>query len=350
MKSDMNFPSVFGTFKEALVITFFVLIILLIVEYIHVQTQGRWSRSFQNKEWFQIILSGLLGSTPGCIGAYTVVSLYTHGLVGFAALVTTMIATFGDEAFVILAMIPETGLILIGVTFLIGILVGFIIFYFEKKNKKVYFQARGHLELHKGEDVKCKCLHIRTLKQFYSNISFDRAILLTVIILFFVFMLTGDIGPETWNWVKVTFVLLLAITIFIIATVPEHFISQHLWKHVIRKHLLRIFLWTWGTFLFLLVLNQFLDINHWIHTNPVYMMALSIMVGIIPESGPHLIFITLFAQGQIPFSILMANSIVQDGHGMLPLLAESRKQFIYVKLINMVAGAIFGYTALAIGI
>ena len=345
----MNFSSVFGTFKEALVITFFVLIILLIVEYIHVQTQGRWSRSFQNKGWFQIILSGLLGSTPGCIGAYTVVSLYTHGLVGFAALVTTMIATFGDEAFVILAMIPGTGLILIGVTFIIGILVGFIIFHFEKKSKKLYFQARGHLELHKGEDVKCRCLHIRTLKQFYSNISFERATLLTGFILFLIFMLTGDIGPETWNWVKVTFVLLLAITLFIIATVPEHFIRQHLWKHVIRKHLLRIFLWTWGTFLFLLVLNQFLDINHWIYTNPVYMMALAILVGIIPESGPHLIFITLFTQGQIPFSILMANSIVQDGHGMLPLLAESRKQFVYVKLINMATGAVFGYAALAIG-
>ena len=79
------------------------------------------------------------------------------------------------------------------------------------------------------------------------------------------------------------------------------------------------------------------------------MMALAILVGIIPESGPHLIFITLFTRGQIPFSILMANSIVQDGHGMLPLLAESRKQFVYVKLINMATGAVFGYAALAIG-
>ncbi len=345
----MDFASVFGTFKEALVITFFVMIILLIVEYIHVQTRGAWIRAMQRKGWIQIVGAGLLGATPGCIGAFTVVSLYTHGVTGFASLVTTMIATFGDEAFVMLAMIPKTGMILMGVTFVIGIFIGFLILHFEKRWDKGGYRARGHLEIHEGEDERCRCFDLKTLSRYYINLSFERAILLTGFLLFFIFLLTGDIGPERWNWVKVTFVILLAATLFIIATVPEHFIREHLWRHIIRKHLLRIFLWTWGTFLFLLALNQFFDINHWIRANPVYMMALAILVGIIPESGPHMIFITLFARGHIPFSILMANSIVQDGHGMLPLLAESRKQFIYVKLINMGVGAIFGFAALALG-
>jgi len=45
---------------------------------------------------------------------------------------------------------------------------------------------------------------------------------------------------------------------------------------------------------------------------------------IIPESGPHLIFVTLFAEGIIPASILLEISIVLDGHGILPILAHSR--------------------------
>jgi len=77
------------------------------------------------------------------------------------------------------------------------------------------------------------------------------------------------------------------------------------------------------------------------------MMILAMLIGIIPESGPHLIFVTLFSQGAIPFSVLLASSIVQDGHGMLPLLAESRKHFIYVKLINIGVGTIIGFLALA---
>ncbi len=49
------------------------------------------------------------------------------------------------------------------------------------------------------------------------------------------------------------------------------------------------------------------------------------------------------------FSILLASSIVQDGHGMLPLLAESKKGFLTVKAINMVLGAIVGIIGLLLG-
>jgi len=63
----------------------------------------------------------------------------------------------------------------------------------------------------------------------------------------------------------------------------------------------------------------FVDIQAWISTNLFVVMFLAVVIGIIPESGPHLIFVTLFAQGSIPFSILLASSIVQDGHGMLSL-------------------------------
>jgi hypothetical protein len=63
---------------------------------------------------------------------------------------------------------------------------------------------------------------------------------------------------------------------------------------------------------------------------------------VIPESGPHLVFVMLFAEGAIPFSVLVTSSVVQDGHGILPLLAESRREFVRVKAINMIAGLVLG--------
>ena len=54
-------------------------------------------------------------------------------------------------------------------------------------------------------------------------------------------------------------------------------------------------------------------------------LLVACLVGLIPESGPHLIFLTLYAEGTIPLSIFLASSIVQDGHGMLPMLAESQQ-------------------------
>jgi hypothetical protein len=42
--------------------------------------------------------------------------------------------------------------------------------------------------------------------------------------------------------------------------------------------------------------------------------------------------------------------VVQDGHGMLPLLAESRREFMKVKLINLAAGLLLGGALLAAGL
>jgi hypothetical protein len=90
----------------------------------------------------------------------------------------------------------------------------------------------------------------------------------------------------------------------------------------------------------------YIDVESWISNNMFVVLVIAVFIGIIPESGPHLIFVTLFAAGTIPFSILLASSIAQDGHGMLPMLAESKKGFVLVKVVNM----IFAFIAGAIGL
>ena len=95
-------------------------------------------------------------------------------------------------------------------------------------------------------------------------------------------------------------------------------------------------------------LDAYLDIRDWIQDNLFLVLLIAVLVGVIPESGPHLIFVTLFAQGSIPFSILLASSIVQDGHGTLPLLAVSGKAFVWLKLVNIAFGLLLGSAGLCI--
>jgi hypothetical protein len=57
----------------------------------------------------------------------------------------------------------------------------------------------------------------------------------------------------------------------------------------------------------------------------------------------------MFANGLIPFSVLLGSSIVQDGHGVLPLLSYSVKDAITLKLINLGLGISIGGIALALG-
>ena len=134
------------------------------------------------------------------------------------------------------------------------------------------------------------------------------------------------------------------------ATVPDHFLQDHLWGHVALKHIPRIFAWTLGVLVCFAALGQFLDIETLVREYRSGVLAVAALVGIIPESGPHLIFVTLFSKGALPLSILVASSIVQDGHGMLPLLAESRRDFIRIKAVNLAVGLGVGAMLLWLGL
>jgi hypothetical protein len=89
---------------------------------------------------------------------------------------------------------------------------------------------------------------------------------------------------------------------------------------------------------------QQVNLETWLRSNQVTILIAAVLIGLIPISGPHMIFITLFFNQTIPFSVLLANSIVQDGHGAIPLLAESKKGFIAAKGINLLVGLIAGLT------
>jgi len=330
--------------KHALMITGFVFLMMLLIEYINVLSHGKWQSILKTSRWGNYFLSALLGLIPGCLGAFAVVSLYAHRFVSLGALVAAMIATSGDEAFVMLSMFPSKAAILFLFLFIISIVAGYFTDVFFKKQDKLLDDADHELEIH-DEDV-CQCFPGKEILSHLKNISFPRALLITMISLFIVALLTGMIEPYDWNWQKTSFTIGSFFALFVIITVPDHFLEEHLWKHVIKKHFLRIFVWTFGALLLIHGLEEYVDVSRWIATNYYSVLIIALLVGIIPESGPHLIFVTLFAQGSIPFSILLASSIVQDGHGMLPLLAISKKAFIWVKLINLIGGLIVGLIGL----
>jgi hypothetical protein len=59
-----------------------------------------------------------------------------------------------------------------------------------------------------------------------------------------------------------------------------------------------------------------------------------------------MIFVTLYAAGVVPFPVLLASCISQDGHSSIPLLAESKKSFVWAKLINCAVALVAGFGAM----
>ncbi len=335
--------AVMSIFIHALMITSFVFIMMLLIEYVNVRTRGDWQNKIQKSRGGQYLLGAALGALPGCLGAFTVVSLYAHRILTLGALVTTMIATSGDEAFVMFAMFPAQAFWLTVISVIIGIGTGYLTDRWYKNQDKLLIREHN-LPIHNSD--YCACFVPGQLLRQLKNITFPRFLLITILLLFLIFEISGRIGGTTWDWIKITFTVGGLFSLFVVTTVPDHFLEEHIWKHVLKRHLLRIFLWTFGALLFIHIIEQYLDLKNIVEDNHFWVLLVAVLIGIIPESGPHLIFVTLFANGTLPFGILLANSIVQDGHGMLPMLAVSKRGFITVKLINMAAGFLAGLISL----
>ncbi len=382
--------------SNSILITGLVLIMMLMIEYFNVFSHGKWLSKLQGSKFRQVLVATTLGMIPGCIGGFATVSLYTHKLVSFGALVAMMIASSGDEAFVLLAMMPGKALLIFGILFLLAIIVGILTDYIYRKREYGMGQhcCNEEIEYH-SHNSNCETPSIFKASSYapMRHPSVKRLVIMICIALFIGAVIggiftcgghshgaeshnhlhAGESIEEVWHecteecchhefhdndnsashgvfrfnlldeqWINVLFALLSIVTLFFTATAKEHFINDHIWDHLIKHHALSIFLWTFGTLAICSIGLQYLDITRWISDNMLIVLIFAILIGIIPESGPHIIFITLFAQGAIPFYILLVNSIVQDGHSTLPLLAHNKMDFLIAKGINVVVGVVIG--------
>ena len=333
--------------SHALMITGFVFLMMLVIEYLNVLSRGVWQQGLRGSRWQQYLLCALLGVTPGCMGAFAVVALYSHRVVSFGALVATMIATSGDESFVMLSMIPKTAVFIFFILFVVALAAGVLTDLLLGKKSDQW--AIGHeLEFHEARTEQV-FPRGRIFKQ-WRECSFARGVLTVTLLLFIFGLLAGEIGPPAWNWVKITLLLTSGIGLFIVATVEDHFLETHLWEHVAKKHLPRIFLWTFGALILMHLLVDQFQLAGWMQENRLTVLLIACLIGLVPESGPHLVFLTLYTQGAVPFSILLASSVVQDGHGMLPLLADSRMNFLRVKGIGFGVGLLVGLVGYFMGL
>lgn len=337
----------------ALTLTGIVLVMMLLIEMLNVRTEGRFMQRLKNNTTGQILFGVFMGLLPGCFGTFFIVSLFTHGTIGFGALVATMIATSGDESFLMFSLFPQQAIIINVILAVVGIASGFIV-HFIFRNKK--FAVPGqHFTIHQHEHAKSSTAGIRV---HLKNMTFQRAALIFGLALVVINLVFADgmhghqdehghdhamVHFHFEEYLAYIFAGLSFISLILMFFVSDHFISAHLWGHVIKKHFLKVFLWTFGALILIELALPEMHAEDWVRENPMTLLLLASFIGLIPESGPHMVFVTLFAGGYIPLGVLIASSIVQDGHGALPLLAESQKNFLLAKFVNLLIGLLVGY-------
>lgn len=426
--------------KNSILITGLVVVMMMMIESLNIESNGRFFGKLKKNKFGQVVTAALLGSVPGCMGGFATVSLYTHGMFSFGALVAMMIASSGDEAFVMLAMFPGKAAVIFAILFVLSIIVGVS----TDAVHKLILKKKGLSE--KGDaDTSNVCsegYEVHTEKEESEktrHFGWKRAVILLGTLLFALALGFGMLehdheghgheaagtemhdheghgheaagtdcveayshdgactnekaacehchehceicnneAADTANdhahdathchshettpahghalkidllsegWMNVLFACLCVIMLGVIALGSDHFVEEHLWHHIICKHLPSIFLWTFGVLAAIGILTHFINIESWVSENTALMILLAVAIGIIPESGPHLIFVTLYASGILPFPVLLASCISQDGHAALPLLAETPKGFLAAKAINCAVALICGFAAMAL--
>ncbi len=346
---------ILSIFKHALMITFFVFVMMLLIDFIEIATKGRISNIMQGGLWRQYTLASFLGSTPGCLGAFMNVTLYVHGMISFGAIVGGMIATSGDEAFVMLTQFPGTAIFLFGLLFVSGILFAWVsdklirIFRIVPSECCREAYCEQCLAGMDEEEKVGKIFQLRNLSKNFKSLSFTRFLLLVLISSFLVFTILGIIGSTDWDWKRITFTGLSVCSLYIAGVASEHYLLVHIWDHIIKRHLFRVFFWTLGALFFVHWGLTFWNLDAFIRDNMMWVLLIGALIGVVPESGPHLIFVMMYAQGLVPFSVLFTASFVQDGHGMLPLLSYSIKDSVVIKVFNLVFGVAVGGALFALG-
>ncbi|MGM9786073.1 MAG: putative manganese transporter [Candidatus Cryptobacteroides sp.] len=385
--------------RNSILITGLVTVMMMMIESLNIESNGLVFKGLRKTKTGQVVIAALLGSIPGCMGGFATVSLYTHGLFSFGALIAMMIASSGDEAFVLLAMVPDKAMMIFMILFVVAVAAGIITDMVKDRLHRRKCHKADHSECCDIPDCQEGYVvhdpeqeHPHEHKGHGRHFGWKRCVMFIGLALFIAALATGRLSHEhgteghdghehhcectcahgdgahgelehghiheddhatasfkidllSEDWMNVLFAGLSVIVLVVLILASDHFIEEHLWNHIVRKHLPTIFAWTFGVLLVIGIGLQYIDIEDWISDNTILMILLATAVGIIPESGPHLVFVTLYAAGLVPMPVLLASCISQDGHASIPLLAESKKGFISAKLINCAVALIVGFAA-----
>lgn len=376
---------------------------LILFEMINIFTKDRFYSAIEHTKKAQPFLGALLGSFPGCSGPIIVTNLYNKEKVTFGTLCASFIATFGDAAFVYLANDWLFFIQLLIVSFIVGIMMGYMIDFTPWGKRLSKWLKKG------TKEPPVYGIDIQKTKEITPEyfLIIDRYImpLFFFSFLLFVFPETiyivsghvddqGVIITNLWGsgfekYIEITEYIVFAMVIFFLI---YYFIRKYYFKKysdyrlrenqtkerycgkgqvcVIAKHHYKslknemynvyydsfvdsmfIMLWVFvGVTIFTFLYDPFQDA--W---NSFFMLGggavsvlIGVLIGMIPGCGPQIAFANIFFQsnGAISRSAVMANSINQDGDAEFPLMTTNKKTFFTMGLLHSIPALIVGFAFL----
>ena len=306
----------------------------------------------------QVLFASLLGAIPGCGGAIIVITQYVSGSMSFGAVVAVLTATMGDAAFLLLASEPVTGLGVISLTMVIGVISGLVVDRIHDKDflRPTVEQNKYHNCCGNNSDtapsevssvVKLQgklwrlliipgaIIGLMAAAQFdFSSLSksFEINLQLAGAVLAIGFITLWATTAEVSNFETLVaedkkrddsliFQKVALDTNFVTSWVVLAFVSFELLIHYTQFDLAQMF--------------SFM---------PAVAPLAGVLIGMIPGCGPQIITTSLYLAGSIPLSAQIGNAISNDGDALFPAIALSPKVAIWATLYSAVPALLAAYS------
>ncbi|MEZ7813097.1 MAG: putative manganese transporter [Paracoccaceae bacterium] len=282
---------------------------------------------------FQVPLAALLGATPGCGGAVVVVAAYSSGNVGFGAVVATLTATMGDAAFLLIATRPDVAMVVLPMSFAIGILSGWVVDAFSIEKMVANTSAQCELAPLIGQTrlrdyaflvSAAPGLMIGITQLSGANVYAVYGSLVTA-----VGLIGTAIGLSIWAASTVTAMTNQNDSPFTRMAEETAFIS----------------VWVIGAYLAYDYIVAFsgLDLETMFSTVAPLLPLIGVIIGLVPGCGPQVLVTTLYINGLIPFAALMGNAISNDGDALFPAIALNPRAAILATAYSTVPAMMAAY-------
>ena len=292
----------------------------------------------ENKK-FEIPICSFLGAIPGCGGAIMVMSLFTRRVVSFGAILAALISTMGDAAFLLIASKPQAALIILPVTFLVGIISG----YFVQPFTKNFLKTKNDHSLDLNELPKNK-----TSYKFYKLwfVFLIPGIFLGLINAFNIelnFLFFGVDTIQIFSFFMALYCILLWV-LNPLTDIQMASIHENSYRRVVDTTCF-VTVWVIVSFVLYELINFSTNgkiFDSLILFGPFIPLA-AVLIGFIPGCGPQIMITSMYVSGQIPLSAQIGNAISNDGDALFPAIAISAKAAIIATLYSAIPAIFIAY-------
>ncbi len=362
----------------------FVGAMLLFFGYLNYRAAGGVIDAIRRHKRFQVLIGAALGTSPGCGGAIFVMPLYLRGTVTYGTVIATLIATMGDSSFVIISKMPRQAVYIHLISLVVGILAGYAIDAFgigarlvrptqatTPAGRRSSAGRWPHLGHSAGDSIG-EALHpdghevpgtlgyeithrgyglywlvcavgfvlgviLLTQQDVSRWLGFDlnRVVGLAGLALSVIWLVAGRHGladdthaefEEKVASLKETFIHDAHETAFVTFWVFVAYAAYELFMHFTQ-----------------------LDLQALVAQAGVLPVVATACIGLIPGCGPQIIIVTLYTEGVIPFSALVAHTLSQDGDALFPIIAMSPRVALWLTITTTVPALLVGLVFYAVG-